>query len=145
VANPSTIIDERTETHNYVVEKVTTTLSLAAMGGRKVGLAYRAKYSGLIAAGEVAGGPLEVDGDIPTQVIYDDPKAKIRVTLTVQHFSWSGSHVSMQVIINVTAPVFGSHDIFNQMLGGEVKEAVGWGPMLAAAAAAEERAGRLRS
>ncbi|MFD2574250.1 hypothetical protein ACFSUS_26685 [Spirosoma soli] len=104
------VIDQKTESHSYVVEKVTTTLTLVETAPGQFGILYEAKYSG-VKDGHVSGGPLSVSGN-GEYVVNKNPE----ITVTISNYSNTGSNISMQIKIYVNA--YGGHTIFNQALGG---------------------------
>lgn len=119
-----TIIDQKTEKHNFgvwpVTETVTTTLSLVNMGSGKFGLTYDSGFSG-VKKGHVSGGPYEVTGN-ENIVVNENPK----VVATISNFNKTESYISMHEKITVDIPIIGTKTIYDQTIGGEYSSETGW-------------------
>jgi hypothetical protein len=129
------VIDSKTESHDYVVEKVSTTLTLLETAPDQFGMNYNAAYSGIFGNGNVQGGPIPVSGNGQWNV-HDGP----RITVSVSNYSDDTSNriVSMHVTINVD--VLGGINIFDQTLGGKYGIGASWGALAEAIRAAKAKA-----
>jgi hypothetical protein len=111
------VIDSKSDKRKFqkfpLSETIITTINLLELTPGKFGLDYQADYSG-VKVGKINGGPLDISGN-GTYIENDDPK----VTMIISNYSDSGTAISMQITINIDAPILGTVTIFDQALGGK--------------------------
>jgi hypothetical protein len=110
------VIDTKTDTHNWWVEKSSVTISLMELSATdpKFGLSYSAKWSG-VKSGSTSGGPYPISGNGST-VVNQNPQ----VTLVVSDYTDTGSSISLHVSVTVDAGgAIGIKTVFDDSLSGK--------------------------
>jgi hypothetical protein len=126
------VIDSKTESHDYFVEKVSTTLTLLETASDQFGIDYNATYSGIFGSGSVQGGPITVSQN-GSWIINDNP----RITVSVSNYSDDKGNRLVSMHITIHVDVLGGINIFDQTLGGKYGIGASWGGLAEAIRAAK--------
>jgi hypothetical protein len=108
------VIDSKTETHDYWVEKVSTTLTLLETAPDQFGISYNSTYSGVSGNGSVQGGPITVSQN-GSWTVNDNP----RITVSVSNYSDDKGNRLVSTHVTINVDVLGGVKIYDQTLGGK--------------------------